>query len=530
MKRYSLMGIFLLIVICITSMPQDISAQRRRVTPAGPRAEGDGPYERLILHGAYVIDGTGAVTFGPSQIVIEGNRITSIRGAGNPGMEIRPAPKAKSGEKVIDVSGMYIMPGFVDMHEHIGSTGGIPAEYVYKLWLGHGITTMREVGTRFGLETLIDQRNKSWNNEITAPRILAYHTVRGGTPEQVRETIRRNAAAGVDGVKMFGFSPKLYEAILDEANKLGLRTACHLSQSAVGRSNMLDLARMGLTTMEHWYGLPESFFDKTTIQDWPVDAVYGNEQDRFGNAGRLWKQAAKPHSKKWNEVMDELIELDFTLVPTLTIYEASRDLMKARRAEWHEEYTLPALWKFYEPSRTSHGAYWYYWTTKDEIEWKNNYKLWMTFLNEYKNRGGRIATGADSGFIYNLWGFGYIREFELLQEAGFHPLEVIKAATLEGAEALGMEDELGTVEVGKLADLVVVDANPLENFKVLYGTGAVKLNENNEVERVGGVKYTIKDGIVYDSKALLEDVKKMVRDAKRAENFEIVQPGMKKKK
>src|SRR5439155_21105164 len=141
-----------------------------------------------------------------------------------------------------------------------------------------------------------------------------------------------------------------------------------------------------------------------------------------------------PFSERWNAVMNELIKLDFTLVPTFTIYEASRDQMRARRAEWHDEYTLPSLWEFYRPNRKAHGSYWFYWTTEDEVEWRNDYRLWMTFVNEYKNRGGRVATGSDSGFIYKLYGFDYIRELELLREAGFHPLEVLRAATLKGAE------------------------------------------------------------------------------------------------
>ena len=150
----------------------------------------------------------------------------------------------------------------------------------------------------------------------------------------------------------------------------------------------------------------------------------------------------------------------------------------------------------------------------------------MTFVNEYKNRGGRVTTGSDSGFIFQLYGFAYVRELELLREAGFHPLEVIRAATLNGAEALNLDDRIGSIEVGKLADMILVEENPLENLKVLYGTGAIKLTEDNEVVRVGGVKYTIKDGIIYDSKKLLREVKEMVRVAKEKENFEIRQPGV----
>ncbi|NBT16761.1 MAG: amidohydrolase, partial [Chitinophagia bacterium] len=169
----------------------------------------------------------------------------------------------------------------------------------------------------------------------------------------------------------------------------------------------------------------------------------------------------------------------------------------------------------YEPNRQSHGSYWFNWGTEQEVEWKENYRKWMRFINEYKNKGGRVTAGSDNGFIYQTYGFGYIRELELLREAGFHPLEVVRSATLFGAQALGVEKDLGSIEVGKLADLVVIDANPLENLQYLYGMGAVYLNEKNEVVRKGGVKYTIKDGIVYDAKKLLADVKAMVDEAKK---------------
>jgi cytosine/adenosine deaminase-related metal-dependent hydrolase len=103
---------------------------------------------------------------------------------------------------------------------------------------------------------------------------------------------------------------------------------------------------------------------------------------------------------------------------------------------------------------------------------------------------------------------------------------VIRAATLKGAEALGLADQIGSVEVGKLADFVIVKENPLANLKTLYGTGAIHLSDKNEVERVGGVTYTVKDGVVYDAKKLLADVRNMVTEAKQKENFEITQPGV----
>ena len=499
--------------------------------------EGEGPFSQLIIRGATLINSTGAPPIGPVDVVIENNIIKKIQTVGYPGIEIDSTgrPKLKEGGHEIDAHGKYILPGLIDMHGHIGGRWqGADAEYVFKLWMGHGITTIRDPSAGNGLEWVLDQKKMSAQNKITAPRIQAYTVFGQGeydpisTPEQARAWVNKNAQNGADGIKFFGLPPKIFEAALDENKKLGLRSACHHAQMEVGRWNVVNSAHAGLTTMEHWYGLPEALFENQTLQNYPLDYNYQNEQHRFGEAGRLWKQAAKPYSEHWNKVMDELIELDFTIDPTFNIYEASRDLHRARRAEWHEEYTIPSLWRFYQPSKKSHGSYWHFWGTEEEVDWRQNYNLWMTFINEFKNRGGRVTAGSDSGFIFQVYGFGYIRELELLREAGFHPLEVIRSATLYGAEALGMDDEIGSIEVGKKADIIVIDENPLQNLKVLYGTGAIKLTDDNEVVRVGGVRYTIKDGIIYDSKQLLSDVREMVQKKKEEEGFEILQPGVKK--
>lgn len=497
--------------------------------------EGEGPYSQLIIRGVTLISGTGAPPLGPVDVVIEKDRIAQIRAVGYPGVEIDSSrrPKLKDGGRSFDAEGMYMLPGFVDMHGHIGGKSqGANAEYVFKLWMGHGITTIRDPSCGNGLDWTLEHKKLSSENKITAPRIECYTVFGQGskepisTPEQARQWVKANAARGADGIKFFGLSPDIFDAALRENKSLGLKSACHHAQLDVARWNVLHSAEAGLTTMEHWYGLPEALFENKTIQDYPADYNYRNEQHRFQEAGRLWEQAATPYSEHWEAVMKQLLDLDFTIDPTFNIYEASRDLHRARREEWHEIYTLPSLWRFYLPSKISHGSYWHFWGTQQEVDWRNNYKLWMTFVNEYKNRGGRVTAGSDSGFIYKLYGFGYIRELELLQEAGFHPLEVLRSASLYGAEALGLDQDIGSIEVGKKADMILVGENPLKNLKVLYGTGAIKLTENNDIVRVGGVSYTVKDGIIYNAKELLKDVRKMVKTAKNAEGFEINQPGM----
>jgi imidazolonepropionase-like amidohydrolase len=503
------------------------SPARAAAIPAAPdRDEGEGPWPQLILRGVTVISGTGAPAYGPVDIVLEGDRIADVVIVGTANNPIDPdaRPKLAPGGRELDLAGHFVMPGLVDMHGHIGGEEqGVTAEYVYKLWLGHGITTVRDPGCGNGIDWCVAESRRSDAGRIAAPRIFPYVFFGQGretpftTAEQARAWVRDMKKRGAVGMKCFGYRPDILRAAFDELKQQGMRSACHHAQLDVSRVNVLTTARWGLTTMEHWYGLPEALFDGQSVQQYPPGYNFLDEQHRFGEAGRLWAQASPKGSPRYEAVIQELLDLDFTLDPTFTIYQATRDLMRARNADWHADYTHPALMRFFTPNRGNHGSFFFDWGTEEEVAWKDNYRRWMAFVDDYKDRGGRVTVGSDSGFIYKTYGFGTIEELELLREAGFHPLEVIRAATLAGAEALGAADRLGSIEPGKLADLVVLQENPLANLKVLYGTGHLRLGPDGTLQRVGGVRWTIRGGIVYDAPALLADVRRIVADAKAAE-------------
>lgn len=514
-----------LLLISVAAAP--LLAQPRETVPGPNRAEGEGPFDRLIIRGATLIDGTGAPPRGPVDIVIERNRIAQIVDVGNPGLPINQNRRPRGPAREVDAHGMYVLPGFIDLHVH---TGGVPkapeAEYVYKLWLAHGITTVR--GVPFGgFEWSLREKARSARNEITAPRMISCHRLgtgadwKGGpirTPQQAREWVRFAAQAGADCLKLGSHEPSIMAAVLDEAKKNNLGTTAHLAQTGVAQMNAADAVKLGLGTVTHFYGLFESMYDNHSIQPYPEKYNYNDEQWRFGQVARQWSLVT-PGSEKWKNFLALLKENDVTLDPTFTIYMAGRNLMYRRTAEWHDQYTLPSLMDFYTPSRANHGAYFFDWTTWDEVAWRKFYQVWMQLVNEYKNMGGRVTPSTDAGFIYSTYGFAYIEELETLQEAGFHPLEVIRAGTLHASQEINRTRttplDIGVVRAGMLADLVITPENPVANLKTLYGTGHLRLNDSTgRVERVGGVRWTIKDGIVYDAKQLLADVAKMVEAQK----------------
>jgi len=221
----------LLLFVYVYALQAQVAA-----APDRPSDEGEGPYTQLIIRGATVIKGDGAPPQGPMDVVIEGNRIIAVRSVGYPGVPINEnrRPKLKEGGRELDASGMYLLPGFVDMHGHIGGRAqGADAEYVFKLWMGHGITTIREPGSFNGIDWVLRHKKRSAANEITAPRIVAYTGFGQGredpfkTVAEVEQWVRDNQARGSDGIKFFGARPAFMQAALSLNKELGLGSACH---------------------------------------------------------------------------------------------------------------------------------------------------------------------------------------------------------------------------------------------------------------------------------------------------------------
>ena len=519
--------------LLLFALPAPAQEQRPQMQPVPARGsdEGGGPYQRLVIRGATMIEGNGSPPRGPVDIVIEGNRIADIRSAGTPGLAMKPDRAPRDFDREIDATGMYVLPGFVDMHGHNGDPSKAPQpSYGYKLWLAHGVTTVRGVSFYFGTPNRsLEDKRRSAANEIVAPRLFAYLTLGDGwtggevdSPEKARTWVRWAAKAGVDGIKFFnrdGETPAIIAAAIDEAKRQGLGTVAHLAQPGIVELDAREAGALGLGTITHFYGHFESLLRNGRSQNYPADYVFENEQQRFGEAAEIWDEIIEPGSEEWVDYLKAQKAAGVTFDPTFNIYSASRDLMRARTAEWHDEYTLPTLWDYFQSSRVNHGSYFFDWTTANEVAWRRFYQPWMRLMNDYKNMGGRVTTGSDPGYIFQIWGFAYIQELEMLQEAGFHPLEVIEAATINGAKTIyepkGEAPPFGLVRKGMLADLVIVPENPLANFKTLYGTGHLRLNpETDKLERVGGVRWTVKDGVVYDAQKLLADVRAMVAEAK----------------
>ena len=434
--------------------------------PAGPQSQSPAAgakapvhakqVRRLLIQHAMVIVGNGTPAAGPFDILSEDGVISRIGNAdagwGDPDM-------------VIDATGKYVMPGIVNthMHWHEERVGPIPIQYERNLYLAAGVTTAREVGGNF--EKTKQWRAESAAHQIVAPRILLYpmladlvaaNQVYRKTPDEIRKLVKSAKDRGADGLKLIGpLDRDQAAAAIDQAKAEHLPTTVHI---AVAETTARDYVDLGINCIEHFYGVGDAALDG--IQDFPPEQNMANEIMRFGRAGELYIQD-NFNPQKLSKLLEDMVAKGVAWSPTMSTYEANRDLIKNQNLPWYKDYLHPSLEDYYAPSMTRHGAYWVGWTNTQEVRWKKNYQVWMAAVREFGLKGGVIGTGDDAGYLYgSLYGFGITRELELHEEAGFHPLEVIRHATSDGAKIVGLADKLGRIREGFVADLLVVNGNP----------------------------------------------------------------------
>ena len=427
----------------------------------------------VALTNVKLIDGTGAPARDGQTVVMENGRITAV----GPSANVRPP----QGAQVIDLTGHTLIPGLMGLHNHLyyTSAGGRSAQLTYsapRLYLGAGVTTVRTTGSRapyaeINLKAAIDEgRSPGPRIHITAPYITGGSGITTmtllDTPEQARRFVAYWAQEGATWLKAYtNIGAAQLRAAIEEAHAQGIRVTGHICSVS-----FTEAVEMGIDNLEH--GL-------FTNSDYSA----GKEADRCPNTLIADAGSIDPAGPDAQRTFRAMIDAGVPMTSTLAVYELSvpgRPLREPRMLEA----MAPEVREDYLATRDRIDT-----TGQSNISLEM-LKKGMAYERAFVAAGGLLGAGVDpTGNGGALPGYGDQRNFELLREAGFSPEETVQIMSLNGARILGVDAELGSVEVGKIADLVVIRGDLTGDPATIQQTVTV-----------------FKDGIGFDSQALLESV------------------------
>jgi imidazolonepropionase-like amidohydrolase len=459
-------------------------AQTRAPLPIALRAFVKVDAATVALRHARVIDGTGAPAREDQTLVIAGGKIVAL------GADAAvPVPE---GATVLDLTAYSVIPGIVGMHEHMyyPTPSGSPAMYgehatsFPRLYLAGGVTTMRTTGsvepyTDLELKRAIDEGTMLGPKmRITGP----YFEGEGSYTPQMRqladaEDARRTAEYWMDeGVTSFKaymhLTPAELAALVKAAHARGVKVTGHLC--AIG---FREAAAIGIDDLEHGLAVDTEFYSGKKPGECP-DAKA---------ASREMAEKLDVASAPVQEMIRDLVAHKVAVTSTLPVFETfvpGRAPLAARVLDAMTE-TAKASYLRTRAAISDDGA---------ASPWPTLYKKELQFEHDFAKAGGLLLAGLDpTGYGGVVPGFGDQREIELLVEAGFTPVEAIHIATSNGAQFLGELDRIGTLAVGKAADIVVIHGDPSTTIA--------------DIEKVETV---FKDGIGYDSAKLIESVRGLV--------------------
>lgn len=470
-------GAFVLFTVgCLVS---PVGAQRTDQLSAAVRDRYVAYGEPVIaLTNVTVIDGTGAPPATGQTIVIQDGRIAAVGPAAS--------VTIPAGARTTDFSGHTVIPGLVGLHDHLFYTapGGrrVAATYTStRLYLASGVTTVRTTGSNAPYQD-INARAEIERGDAPGPRIhitAPYFTGAGnggymaeiGSPEQARRFVRYWGEEGATWLKSYtSIRPEDLKAAIDEAHKLGMKVTGHLCSVS-----FQEAVAMGIDNLEH--GL-------FTASDFDPSRTGPGQCSGSLLAVATLEENANPDLEVWNKTIRMMVEHGVPMTSTLAVYEMffpgrppTTDRMVAAMApEVLEAYLAQRKVIDGNPNpplnvRMLHNA--------------------MAFEKAFHDAGGLLAAGVDpTGIGGALPGYGDQRNYLLLLEAGFSAPEVVRIMSFNGARILGVDDNLGSIEAGKLADLVVLRGDLLADPSVIEQP-----------------HYVFKDGVGYDTAPLIASVR-----------------------
>jgi len=411
---------------------------------------------RLFSH-VTIIDVTNGTSEPEMTVVVDAGRISSI---GKTGKTAVP-----EGAEAVDGSGKFLIPGLWDMHVHLAGPSYLP------LFLANGVTGIREMHAFFPA-SVFKMRQDIQEGKLLGPRIVAAGALIDGpkpfwpgsevasNEEEGRKAVQSLKKRGADFIKVYTKLPRpAYLAIADEAKKQGLPFVGHVPESV----SAAEASDLGQKSMEHLYGIVlacSSDEDKLRREELESMAKLDNAAIR-PLMGRIWMKALDTYNEEKAQALFAKFAKNGTWQdPTLTVLRSLASLEDAQFTSDPRLKYMPAFlrssWPKADPTKPPSEA---------SASLKRNYQNASRLVIAMHKAGVRFLAGTDVTNPYCFPGFSLHDELALLvSEAKFTPLEALQCATCNAAIFLDREKDLGTVQKGKIADLVLLDANPLEDI------------------------------------------------------------------
>jgi imidazolonepropionase-like amidohydrolase len=424
--------------------------------PAAAISPGSASTAMYITH-VTVIDPKNSKEIQDRTVIISGDRILEVRDSG--GM------KPPAGAKVVDGRGKYLIPGLWDMHVHAVFAERLDS--MLPTFVANGVLGIRDMGTSMPLAEIDRLRHETANGSRLGPRIVAAGPILDGrpkalrpnflaitTPEEGRDTVRRLKTAGADLIKVYSeLSRDSFLAIADEANKQDIPFAGHVPFSV----SALEASDAGQKSMEHLWGiyLSCSSREEELRSEMLKGGVNlpGSERIRL----EMDEAAASYDEGKAANVFAHLAKNGTWMVPTFTAVVRDSEIFDARvTTDPRLKYIPPAIQKRWTEAAAAGAA----------IKSKS-FERKLQVVGAMHRAGVLLLAGTDTAWIqpYTYAGFSLHDELALLVKAGLTPMESLQTATINPARFLGMEKDLGTIEKGKVANLMLLDADPVSDIR-----------------------------------------------------------------